>query len=103
MNMTIDSPNVISRAEWLKARKELLIREKQLTRMRDEVDRQRRALPWVKVEKSYTFDGPEGQTTLADLFQGRSQLIVSHFMFGPGWEVRGFEVRGEAEADPRRG
>jgi predicted dithiol-disulfide oxidoreductase (DUF899 family) len=82
----IELPRVVSRAEWLSARTELLIKEKQLTRQRDEIDRQRRALPWVKVEKSYTFDGPKGQQTLADLFEDRSQLIVSHFMLGPGWK-----------------
>jgi predicted dithiol-disulfide oxidoreductase (DUF899 family) len=67
------------------ARKELLAREKQLTRQRDEIDRERRELPWVKVEKNYIFEGPNGSETLADLFGGRTQLIVSHFMFGPGW------------------
>jgi len=82
----IERPKAVSRAEWLTARKELLVREKQLTRQRDEIDRQRRALPWVKVEKSYSFDGPDGPRTLADLFDRRSQLIVSHFMFGPGWK-----------------
>src|ERR1700744_5346757 len=85
MNLT-ERSNVVSRAEWLSARKELLVKEKQLTRQRDEIDRQRRALPWIKVEKSYTFNGPDGQQTLANLFDGRSQLIVSHFMFGPGWK-----------------
>lgn len=82
----IENPKVVSPAEWLAARKELLVKEKQLTRQRDEVDRERRALPWVKVEKTYTFQGPDGPRTLADLFDGRSQLIVSHFMFGPGWK-----------------
>jgi predicted dithiol-disulfide oxidoreductase (DUF899 family) len=82
----IERPKIVSRAEWLSARTELLLKEKQLTRQRDEIDRQRRELPWVKVEKSYLFDGPDGQQTLADLFAGRSQLIVSHFMFGPGWK-----------------
>ncbi len=81
-----ERPNIVSRAEWLAARKELLIKEKQLTRQRDEIDRQRRALPWVKVEKNYIFDGPNGGQSLADLFENRSQLIVSHFMFGPGWK-----------------
>jgi predicted dithiol-disulfide oxidoreductase (DUF899 family) len=80
-----ERPNVVSRAEWLSARKELLIKEKQLTRQRDEVDRQRRQLPWVKVEKNYIFDGRDGRRSLTDLFEHRSQLIVSHFMFGPGW------------------
>jgi predicted dithiol-disulfide oxidoreductase (DUF899 family) len=79
-------PKIVSRAEWLSARTELLIKEKQLTHQRDEVDRQRGELPWVKVEKRYIFDGPNGQQTLADLFEDRSQLIVSHFMFGPGWK-----------------
>ena len=82
----IERPTVVSRAEWLSARKDLLIKEKQLTRQRDEIDRQRRELPWVRVEKSYVFDGPDGQRTLADLFENRSQLMVSHFMFGPGWK-----------------
>jgi predicted dithiol-disulfide oxidoreductase (DUF899 family) len=82
----IERPKVVSRAEWLSARKELLIKEKQLTRQRDEIDRQRRDLPWVKIEKNYIFDGPNGRETLADLFENRSQLIVSHFMFGPGWK-----------------
>ena len=81
----IEQPKIVSRAEWLAARKALLIKEKQLTRQRDEVDVQRRELPWVKVDKEYFFHGPNGQQTLADLFAGRSQLIVSHFMFGPGW------------------
>jgi predicted dithiol-disulfide oxidoreductase (DUF899 family) len=84
----IEHPKAVSRAEWLTARKELLVKEKQLTRQRDEIDRQRRALPWVKIEKSYTFDGPDGQKTLADLFDDRSQLIVSPFHVGPGLEGR---------------
>ena len=74
----------MSPTEWEAARKELLIKEKQLTRQRYEVDRQRRELPWVKVEKEYVFEGPDRPETLADLFAGRSQLIVQHFMFGPG-------------------
>lgn len=77
---------VVLEAEWLVARKDLLNREKELTRLRDEVSRHRRELPWVKVEKQYVFDGPNGKKTLADLFAGRSQLIVYHFMFGPEWE-----------------
>src|ERR1700678_4197769 len=79
-------PKVFSRAEWLSARKQLLAAEKLLTRQRDEIDCQRRELPWVEVEKTYLFDGPGGEESLADLFAGRSQLIVSHFMFGPGWK-----------------
>ena len=82
---TVERPRVVSQGEWLLARKELLMREKQLTRDRDEVARQRRELPWVKVEKTYFFDGPNGRETLKDLFGGRTQLIVSHFMLGPGW------------------
>ena len=83
---TIENQKVVSRAESLAARKELLAKEKELTRMRDELSRQRRELPWVKVEKNYVFDTPAGKKTLADLFAGRSQLIVYHFMFGPGWK-----------------
>jgi predicted dithiol-disulfide oxidoreductase (DUF899 family) len=71
--------------EWVAARKEFLAKEKEFTRLRDELSRQRRELPWEKVDKNYTFDGPQGKQTLADLFAGRSQLIVYHFMFGPGW------------------
>jgi len=82
---------VVSQAEWLAARKELLIKEllikeKEFTRLRDELSQQRRELPWEKVDKKYVFDGPTGKQTLADLFDGRSQLIVYHFMFGPGWK-----------------
>jgi predicted dithiol-disulfide oxidoreductase (DUF899 family) len=75
----------VSEAEWLVARKDLLAREKELTRLRDEISRHRRALPWVRVEKDYVFEGPGGDETLAELFAGRSQLIVYHFMLGPGW------------------
>ena len=78
-------PGVVSQEDWLIARKQLLKREKELTRLRDEVDAARRGLPWAKVEKDYSFDGPGGKVTLADLFEGRSQLIVQHFMFGPDW------------------
>jgi predicted dithiol-disulfide oxidoreductase (DUF899 family) len=83
---TVDHPKVVSEAEWLAARKELLKKEKELTRQRDELSRQRRELPWVKVDKNYVFEGPGGKQTLADLFQGKSQLIVYHFMFGPEWQ-----------------
>lgn len=82
----IEHPKVVSRAEWLVARKELLKKEKELTRLRDDLGRQRRELPWVRVEKNYVFDGPKGKQMLADLFDGRSQLIVYHFMFGPDWK-----------------
>ena len=77
---------VVSREEWLASRMELLAKEKELTRLKDELSRQRRALPWVKVETPYVFEGPDGKETLADLFAGRSQLIVHHFMFSPDWE-----------------
>jgi predicted dithiol-disulfide oxidoreductase (DUF899 family) len=84
---TIDvSHPVVSREEWLKARKAHLTREKELTRLRDDVTRERRELPWVRVDKEYVFDSPEGRKTLSDLFEGRSQLIVYHFMFGPDWK-----------------
>jgi predicted dithiol-disulfide oxidoreductase (DUF899 family) len=77
---------VVSHTEWLAARKEFLVKEKEFTRLRDELSRQRRELPWEKVEKQYVFEGPNGKETLADLFSGRSQLIMYHFMFGPGWK-----------------
>ena len=83
---TVDNPKVVSREEWLVARKNLLAREKQLTRERDAVAAERRQLPWVKVEKNYVFDSPNGKKTLADLFNGKSQLIVYHLMFGPEWQ-----------------
>ena len=83
---TIEHPKVVSRAEWLAARRAHLKREKELTRACDELNRQRRELPWMKVDKPYIFDGPNGQETLAALFGGRSQLIIKHFMFGPGWK-----------------
>src|SRR5262249_8754367 len=75
---------VASREEWLKARTALLAKEKELTRQRDELSRQQRALPWVKVEKEYVFDAPQGKVTLAELFDGRSQLFIKHFMMAPG-------------------
>src|SRR5690242_21173341 len=78
---------VVSPAEWLEARKALLVKEKEFNRLRDDLSRQRRELPWERVEKNYVFDGPDGKETLADLFAGRRQLVVYHFMFGPGWEV----------------
>jgi predicted dithiol-disulfide oxidoreductase (DUF899 family) len=77
---------VVSREAWLVARKEFLAKEKEFTRLRDQLSQQRRELPWVKVEKEYIFDGPNGKETLAELFAGRSQLLIYHFMFGPSWE-----------------
>ena len=80
------TPRIVSPEEWLKARREFLVKEKAFTRVRDELARQRRELPWVKVDKTYMFEGPDGRESLADLFAGRSQLIVKHFMFGPDWQ-----------------
>jgi predicted dithiol-disulfide oxidoreductase (DUF899 family) len=76
---------IVSQDEWLAARKQLLVKEKEFTRLRDQLAGERRALPWVKVEKPYVFDGPHGRETLDELFGSRSQLIVKHFMLGPAW------------------
>jgi len=76
---------VVSREEWIEARQAHLAREKELTQARDRLNAERRALPWVKVDKAYLFDGPKGRQTLGDLFAGRSQLVVQHFMFAPDW------------------
>ena len=77
---------IVSREEWTSARKALLAKEKEFTRARDRLSAERRALPWVKVDKAYVFDTPQGKKTLAELFDGRSQLIVYHFMLGPEWD-----------------
>lgn len=79
--------SVVSRDEWLEARRTLLMKEKEMTRMRDRINADRLALPWVKVDKDYVFTTPTGRKTLAELFDGRSQLVVYHFMFGPDWEA----------------
>src|SRR5256712_4764114 len=79
-------PTIVSREEWLEARRAHLAREKEFTRRRDQLSAERRAMPWVRVDKGYVFERPEGKATLADLFDGRRQLIAYHFMFGPGWE-----------------
>jgi len=79
----IENHRTVSRDEWLAARKGLLEKEKQFTRLHDELNTERRSLPWVKVSKEYVFEGPNGKETLRDLFEGRSQLIVYHFMFAP--------------------
>ncbi len=76
-------PRVVSRAEWLDARKELLGKEKEFTRARDALNAERRSLPMVEMDKEYVFEGPDGKATLLDLFQGRRQLVVQHFMFDP--------------------
>src|SRR5436190_8680818 len=77
---------VVSEKQWIAARKKLLAEEKKFSKLRDRLNEKRRALPWVKMEKEYVFEGPDGKETLADLFEGKSQLIIYHFMFGPGWE-----------------
>ena len=84
--MNIHDHAVVTRSEWLAQRRALLAREKELTRQHDQVARERRALPWVRIDKPYVFESPDGPRSLADLFEGRSQLLVQHFMFAPGWE-----------------
>lgn len=91
MNANVDHADtathpVVSPDRWIAERKALLAREKELTRLHDQIARERRALPCLRVEKNYTFDTLEGKRTLAELFDGRRQLIVQHFMFAPGWE-----------------
>jgi predicted dithiol-disulfide oxidoreductase (DUF899 family)/DNA gyrase inhibitor GyrI len=81
----ISGHKAVSSDEWLEARKAFLAKEKEFTRLRDELSRERRELPWIAVEKDYVFDAPEGKRTLAELFAGKSQLMVYHFMLGPGW------------------
>ncbi len=85
----ITSPEnaIVSREEWLEARRRLLQLEKEETRLRDKVRAERRALPWVRMDKDYVFQAPDGEKRLADLFDGRSQLIVYHFMLGPDWDA----------------
>ena len=78
-------PEIVDREAWRSARLAHLEAEKSFTRQRDELSRQRRELPWLEITDSYMFDGPQGQRSLAELFEGRSQLAVYHFMFGPGW------------------
>jgi predicted dithiol-disulfide oxidoreductase (DUF899 family) len=86
-NATMSEPhNIVSQEDWIAARKELLKKEKEATRLGDQLAAERRKLPWVAVEKNYVFDTPGGKVTLADLFAGRSQLVIQHFMFGPDWE-----------------
>jgi predicted dithiol-disulfide oxidoreductase (DUF899 family) len=86
LNKVTQNP-VVSREEWLEARRALLLREKEATHLRDKVNAERMELPWVKVDKDYTFETPQGPKSLAELFDGRSQLMVYHFMFGPEWEA----------------
>src|SRR5580698_6359891 len=82
----VRSSKVVSHDEWVDARKKFLKKEKEFTRQRDEISRQRRELPWEKVEKNYEFETPGGKVSLANLFGGRSQLVIYHFMLGPGWK-----------------
>jgi predicted dithiol-disulfide oxidoreductase (DUF899 family) len=84
--MTTPMPPIVSRSEWQKAREDLLVREKQLTRLKDSVSAARRRLPMVEITQAYTFDTETGPATLLDLFDVHRQLIVQHFMFGPDWE-----------------
>ncbi|HEX5687318.1 MAG TPA: thioredoxin family protein [Ideonella sp.] len=78
---------VVTPDRWLERRRALLAREKELTHLRDQIVSERRALPWVRIDKPYVFDDPEGRRSLAELFEGRRQLVVQHFMFAPGWEA----------------
>jgi predicted dithiol-disulfide oxidoreductase (DUF899 family) len=80
------SHRIVSRDEWIEARKQHLAKEKELTRLRDQLSAQRRDLPWVRVDKGYVFEGPNGKESLSGLFAGKSQLVIQHFMFGPDWE-----------------
>jgi predicted dithiol-disulfide oxidoreductase (DUF899 family) len=82
----LSNHRVVGRDEWVAARKALLAREKELTRLRDQIAGERRALPWVSIDKNYVFEAPEGRRALAELFEGRHQLLVQHFMLAPGWE-----------------
>ena len=91
MNTATANPNtvnhaIVSRDRWIAERKALLAHERELTHLRDQIARERRALPWVRVDKNYVFDTAEGPRSLSDLFEGRRQLLVQHFMLGPGWE-----------------
>jgi predicted dithiol-disulfide oxidoreductase (DUF899 family) len=86
MERKMTNHTITSREEWLEARRDLLAAEKDLSRRSDQVAALRRRLPWVRVDKTYVFDGPAGKVSFADLFDGRRQLIVQHFMLGPGWE-----------------
>src|SRR6266851_2947168 len=81
-----ESHKIVSRDEWIAARKQHLAKEKEFTRLRDQLSAQRRDLPWVRVDKPYVFEGPNGKESLSELFAGKSQLVVQHFMFGADWE-----------------
>jgi len=85
--INLNNHQIVSKNEWIKARKVLLQKEKEFTELRDQLSQQRRDLPWVAVDKEYVFDGPNGKQNLSDLFDGRSQLIVYHFMYRPNWDA----------------
>jgi predicted dithiol-disulfide oxidoreductase (DUF899 family) len=85
--MSMTNHQIVTPEQWVEARRQLLAKEKEFTRLRDQLSQTRRDLPWARVTKPYVFDGPEGKQTLSQLFDGRSQLVVYHFMFGPDWEV----------------
>jgi predicted dithiol-disulfide oxidoreductase (DUF899 family) len=84
----VNAHQIVTKSEWIEARRALLAKEKELTRLRDRLAEEQRALPWIKIEKSYIFDGPEGEVTLSELFDGRSQLFLKHFMMGPGAQTQ---------------
>jgi predicted dithiol-disulfide oxidoreductase (DUF899 family) len=94
-------PEVVSREEWFDARRELLGKEKELTRLRDQLNAERRRLPMVRVEKDYRFEGPDGEVGLADLFDGRPQLVMHHFMYGPDWDSGCSSCSSAADQLPR--
>ena len=87
MNQYIENHKIVSESEWIDYRKALLKDEKEFTILRDRLSQQRQDLPWVVINKEYIFEGPDGKQTLSELFDGRSQLVVYHFMFDPGWEA----------------
>ncbi|MGZ4808534.1 MAG: DUF899 domain-containing protein [Thermoanaerobaculia bacterium] len=87
MTNGIENHPVVSHDDWLAARRAFLTKEKEFTRLRDDLSKQRRGLPWERVEKRYTFEGPDGKKSLSDLFENRNQLVVYHFMFAPEWDA----------------
>jgi len=87
MTKSLEGHKIVSENDWVEARKSLLIKEKEFTVLRDQLNQQRRELPWKAINKEYLFEGPNGKETLTELFDGRSQLIVYHFMFDPSWDA----------------
>lgn len=83
----METHKIVSQDEWIAARKQHLAREKEFTRLRDQLSAERRELPWVRVDKQYVFEGPAGKESLGELFAGKTQLVVQHFMFGPDWKA----------------